>query len=492
MVKLLKGELWLEVIEKHGNPFRITTSAGDVVAYGTEFVVQVRERSKDMKILKSVIGVLVISGMVELTNNVGSEIAGSGEYLYAQQDSQPVKKPAQQTTPEIRYAKVFFWDAGEDWDGHEACLFDLDTRKWERIPDVPIQPRTGFSRALWRSKFFIWGGVYGEACSDGAIYDLQKRKWKVVPKYEGDASEDGIYGRWDHITHSWGSKVFIWGGQSTYPGRIWNGGIYDLKEEEWEYVPEIPLKPRENYCSIIAGSKVMIWGGYVMRHSRAVGDGAIYDIKKDEWKKLPKAPIKGRYNHLMVCHGSKVLIWGGTLEDGAIYDIQENKWQKLPRAPIKPLRSYAYTLFGSKLFIWGRVYAGINKMGEKVFLIDGAIYDFKKNSWESELLPDAPVKPGRFPLAYTVGSKIVVIRDKYSPLEGAIYDPVKETWQRLPNPPIDVTVGSFGCAFAYKSRLFVFKDTWSGMSFDPEKGKWEILPKGPSLERDIIVPVISR
>jgi ferric-dicitrate binding protein FerR (iron transport regulator) len=490
-LELTGGELWLEVAKNQETPFSIKTPAGDVIVHGTEFVVQVKKAKEEkIKVSGSLVAVLVISGMVELVNPLGKEIAKAGEYLYTRQDSQPQKQIAKQQKPEVKYAKVFFWQ------GKKGYLYDLNTQKWEETPEVPILPRTGFSTVLWKSKLFIWGGVHGDSFSDGAIYDLIGKRWKIIgiEMYEDDEEmEDddqdyaAIVGRYGHITHLWKSKVFIWGGESTISGGTWNGGIYNLEKGEWEEInEEAPIEERKYYRSVLVGSKVFIWGGYSAGHGvHGLNDGAIYDIEKDEWKKLPEAPIKGRYNHTVISYGSKVFIWGGTAKDGAIYDIEKGEWERLPKAPIKSRRCYrGYALCGSKVFIWG----GVGKKGK--ILSDGAIYDFEKNGWK--LLPEAPIKSGKRPIAYVAGSKILVIRDRDSFIDGAIYDLDKESWERLPGPPIDMAIGVFGCSFMYGSKLFILKSTRFGMNYDVAKGEWKRLPRGPLARRSKIIPLISR
>jgi hypothetical protein len=104
-LRLNHGELWLNVI-KAENPFQIDTPYGKIIVYGTEFVVQIiKERRQEMKVLKGMVAVLVITGMVELVNRIGSQTVNPGEYAYAQQGQPPEKKPAQQQPPKRKDIK---------------------------------------------------------------------------------------------------------------------------------------------------------------------------------------------------------------------------------------------------------------------------------------------------------------------------------------------------------------------------------------------------
>jgi hypothetical protein len=142
-----------------------------------------------MKVLRSVVAVLVIAGMVEVSNQWGKELASAREYVYAQQGDKPVKGLAQQQIPQRQ-------------------------GPWEKLPEVDIAGKWGHSALLWGSKMVIWGGgTREETFLDGTILDLKTKKWELL--------EPDIVGRYNHTALLWGSKMVIWKGK---------GAILDLEK----------------------------------------------------------------------------------------------------------------------------------------------------------------------------------------------------------------------------------------------------------------------
>jgi hypothetical protein len=164
IIVLNRGALWLD-IKGQDDPFWIETPAGKVIVKGTEFVVQVLKREEKMKVLKSALAVLVISGMVELVTPVGRELAGAGEYLYAQQGEAPLKKLAGQKKPEqVTRAKFIIWGglscAIPPAPLNDGAIFDLKRRKWEEMPgddEMPLVGRAFHTSVLAGKKLIILG-----------------------------------------------------------------------------------------------------------------------------------------------------------------------------------------------------------------------------------------------------------------------------------------------------------------------------------------------
>jgi N-acetylneuraminic acid mutarotase len=453
-IMLKHGELWLQVV-KEKKPFLIDTPGGQVIVKGTEFVVQVKERSKEMKVFKSVVAVLVISGMVQLANPCGTEIATTGEYVYAQKDSQPrkvisrqqhlakTKKPVWEELPESPLAikndgsvvlwgsKLVIWGGTDDRSAiDEGAVLDLETMKWKELPEAPITGRGRHSTTLWGSKLVIWGGYDpGTPVTlfrDGAILDLKTMEWEVLPAIR-------IERRYDHSAFLWDSKLVIWGGRDY----IMDGAILDLKTKKWEKIRDAPIKDRESAYTFLWGSKLVIWGG--RGEEGYLNDGAILDLKTKKWEKLADAPIKGRVGPSVLLWGSKLVIWGGTrrtrhkrgwFNDGAILNLETNKWEKLPEAPIDGRVGHSRVLWESKLVIWGG-------RGKEGYLNDGAVLDLKTKEWKK--LPEAPIARRFRHCTTLLGSKLIIWGGRVGIVtrnDGAILDLEKKKWTRLPRAPI--------------------------------------------------------
>jgi N-acetylneuraminic acid mutarotase len=478
-IVLNQGQLWLNVVCIEDRPFQVDTPSGKVIVRGTEFVVQVLKKEEDMKVLRGMVAVLVISGVVELVNPAGREIATSGEYLYAQQGSKPRKKKAQQRRPTLD-VKVKTSRAGKVlvWGGFEAgALYDLGEGKWKEIAEAPIGGKSRSAVHLWGSKVFIWGGynVGGGVSDEGAIYDVEKDEWEELPEVD-------IQPRYDPVSFLWGSKVFIWGGGGPGGWRT-DGAIYDLVKGKWEELPEAPIGAGYGCSKHLRGSKVFIWGG-----NKFEPCGAIYDLKSGKWEELPEAPIDPRRFHVSVLYDSKVFIWGGAdsswrpFEDGAIYDLEEKRWEELPEAPIGGRYCAIAYLYGSKIFIWG------GRVGEHP-LDDGAIFDLKTKKWTEIDEPSIDFEPRWIEscVALLYGPKFFIWGGRSAGTffgDGAIYDLEKGEWKELPEAPVG------GSAYGHSwvlcgSKVFIW--SWAqGIIYDLDEGEWG---ETPELEEELINPI---
>lgn len=81
--------------------------------------------------------------------------------------------------------KVCVWGgrAGGRLVADGAC-FDIQTARWERLPEGPLSPREAAASVGDAEGFVIWGGrdAEGESLSDGARYTLATRQWSLLPE----------------------------------------------------------------------------------------------------------------------------------------------------------------------------------------------------------------------------------------------------------------------------------------------------------------------
>jgi ferric-dicitrate binding protein FerR (iron transport regulator) len=104
-VTLQEGELYLEVA-KGNKPFKVFTPAGTITVHGTEFRVNL-QKGTDMlreRVTRWVVTVMILTGVVQLTNQVGDVIGTAGESLYAEEGSAP-KKQVEDLA--LRFAKYY-------------------------------------------------------------------------------------------------------------------------------------------------------------------------------------------------------------------------------------------------------------------------------------------------------------------------------------------------------------------------------------------------
>jgi hypothetical protein len=73
----------------------------------------------------------------------------------------------------------------------EAAVYNFVTRKWERLPEAPLKPRSlSFTKGSGRT-VTVWGGWDSSANPakfhrDAATFDLEKRVWRRIPDLPGD------------------------------------------------------------------------------------------------------------------------------------------------------------------------------------------------------------------------------------------------------------------------------------------------------------------
>jgi N-acetylneuraminic acid mutarotase len=268
----------------------------------------------------------------------------------------------------------------------DGAIYDIEKNSWRKISKAPIDARTGHNSIVSKTKLIIWGGQGSKGkYNDGALYDMEKDTWQKMAESSVDISGEGV------ISISTATKLIVCGGE---PFKI--RAIYNVEKDKWEEIREleIPIEVREDYTSIVSGTKLIIWGGCFGPESKPTmyNDGAIFDTEKGTWKKIPEAPIKGRKNNINISSGTKLIVWGGhygdssnptCYGDGAVYDINNNTWQVLPDAPIKARAEWRTqgegpiaVLSGTKIIIWGGAFNA--RKNDAVFYKDGAIYDMGK------------------------------------------------------------------------------------------------------------------
>jgi len=292
-----------------------------------------------------------------------------------------------------------------------------------------------------------------------------------------------------------------------------------------------PVEARAIIGSLLAGNKIIVWGGEIK--DKPVSDGAIYDLDKDVWKKMPAAPIEGREHFTMLAHGQKVILWGGeNTPSGAIYDIQENTWKKMSEAPITlGMEPYTSGLVGNKLLVWGigktrelNPVGGIydldkdswKKIAEPISIkaIDdwpafiyknkflvwgsppagkgdryGAIYDLDKDVWKE--MARAPIERRNWSAAVLAGNKLVIwggcpgpveARSSESRSDGAVYDIDTDAWKKMAPAPLEARF--FPRAFLWGNKVVIWgglkdKFFYDGAIYDIEKDTWEKIAEAP-------------
>jgi hypothetical protein len=93
----------------------------------------------------------------------------------------------------------------------------------------------------------------------------------------------------------------------------------------WTRLPAAPIpKGLYEYAGVWTGSRLLVWGGRILHDGDVTTPprGVVYDPATNRWSAMPISPLRGRTGHVAVWTGSRMLIWGGELvrTDGQVND----------------------------------------------------------------------------------------------------------------------------------------------------------------------------
>lgn len=245
----------------------------------------------------------------------------------------------------------------------------------------------GTYSAVWTgAKMIIWGGYDDTAyLSTGGIYDPSANANSWVPTNNADAPS----ARYNHAAFWTGSKMIVWGGQSTgvNPGGVFNdGALYDPSAGPtgtWTTMNTIGAPQKGNLrFSVWTGSEMIIFG--ISTDGLNTPYGGIYDPStgpSGTWRTMDttSAPVGGR---AAVWTGDRMIVVG--LVSSASFDPGSNYWTTLPAINgynslnTNPLQA---VMAGTKILVWG------NNEGY------GASYDLTSSSWTRFLFNNSVYSP---------------------------------------------------------------------------------------------------
>ncbi|HET6453524.1 MAG TPA: kelch repeat-containing protein [Armatimonadota bacterium] len=187
---------------------------------------------------------------------------------------------------------------------------------WKRLPDLP-RPLFGAQGAAIGSKFYVVGGAPGmdevgivAAKPKMLVLDLNSRKWKEYPSPSG---------RVGSAVASVGNKLFVFGGYGYHDGVLSNfGDAWVYQNRSWKRLKDIPNPARWSAALALDNRHIGLFGGY--------GEGFldkvwIYDVETDTYAPAPPLPLP-------------VATMSAGLNNGTIYlaggeDLQRHRTDKL-------------------------------------------------------------------------------------------------------------------------------------------------------------------
>ncbi len=227
-----------------------------------------------------------------------------------------------------------------------------------------------------------------------------------------------------------------------------NGNRYDLVSDHWRKISApTNLSQRTSQVEALVGERLVVWGGAPSDGSSdALGDGAVYDLATDHWKSTSQSAAPApRLGPVSVLAGGKLVIFGGyanaadqsarqnALHDGAIYDPSADTWRAISaQGSPDPYEVSAQALWtGDRLVIMGWSFSGSTP--------SGAIYDPATDSWTAMHVDGAPnvdeIGTAKGPYVTPTG-KLVLYVESYDTGAGPTpsvreLDPVANAWSTI-------------------------------------------------------------
>jgi N-acetylneuraminic acid mutarotase len=279
----------------------------------------------------------------------------------------------------------------------------------------------------------------------------------------------------------------------------------------WTPLPAGP-RPRLGHSIVWTGSRMLTWGGQVIRGAKYRADGQVFDPANEEWSAIPEAPIHPRADQVAVWTGFRLLVWGGGVEgpntgirsfdDGASYDPDTGRWTPLARSPLEARSRHSGVWTGSRLLIWGGVDLGRTQVGDATFpgdvftipgeeeeiseeaklLADGAAYDPATDRWKS--MAEAPLSPRVGQVSVWTGHEMLVWggatprEDAVAFGDGAAYDPETDRWRSIGAAPVQAGA-TFTAVWTGKQMIVWGGPEGAGAAYDPSTDRWTRLPTSP-------------
>ncbi|MFL5827574.1 MAG: Kelch repeat-containing protein [Thermoleophilaceae bacterium] len=290
--------------------------------------------------------------------NPSSPLPGSGSWLSG--PNMPV--PEAEHTGAVLGGLVYIV-GGQDMLGRSqkhVLTFDPRTRRYGRIPDMPLEVDHAIVVAH-RGNIYVEAG-YRHTYPVAALfrYSPRTRTWTTLatpPTARGGAGGAVI-----------GNKLYVVAGapRSSPPETVApyrNLEIYDFRANSWSSGPPLPTG-RHHVAVAAMGSQLFVAGGR-KPNDLASQNFERFDTRTGKWTELGKIPL-GLAAMGVVQHGSKMIIVGGGDDSGwqsgggyvspaaFVYDSHTGKWSRmadLPRGEHAP----AVAIAGGRIWAFGGI-----------------------------------------------------------------------------------------------------------------------------------------
>lgn len=295
-------------------------------------------------------------------------------------------------------------------DGTGAALrvdaWDAATDTWERGPDVPLEPRGGFSLTSVGDEVVLFGGLVEAGAAgaqrrtfgDGAAWVPGQASWRILP-------EAPVPSRTGHAAVWTGDALVVLGGLHApddpdgAPDEPADGiASWDPATNAWTVLPSSePIGAAIVGAAWIdagggspassAGGRIVWWDGTLGSSGASAGDGTpaggLFDPATGEVDPIADPPFTMRRDEAPLLWAPELgaaVTWGGACgegcnqnaDDGALYDVEADRWIPLP--PVDLGRRHAAVVWtGRELVVVG---GSVADQASQAFgnVVDGAMW----------------------------------------------------------------------------------------------------------------------
>ncbi len=379
---------------------------------------------------------------------------------------------------------------------------------WSRLPDAPIDGRSGHASVWTGTEMIVAGGVRTLPGSgrDGGIavrgpssslvefhqtrdaaaaaFEPRERQWRKLP---------------DMPSTPWALYASVWTGEEALfvgtreTGRRVDGIVveptlyaYSPVANQWRSEPiptEVALS--DGVAAVWTGAELLLWG-YAKNAFDSEPLSLRYDPDQHAWRAMARGPLSYREMPGAAWTGSELIVFGGGGDDGrpvdtrpgggsgAAYDPGRDAWRELPSSPLPEVKDPVVVWTGDALIVWGGNTGPSNPRS-------GALYLPRTDEWRR--IADAPIVGRNEAVAAWTGSALLVAEGSSSyadsgeaPDHLGIYRPASDTWERVPQPA-PVACGSAGVWTGGELLLWGGEIGGCGTIDGSRRGGWIFTPR---------------
>lgn len=258
------------------------------------------------------------------------------------------------------------------WSQAGVASFDLKTREWTSLPDLP-ETRSSFDAVVLNDTIYVLGGwwIKGDAWnSEGAGNGWHQTAWKMNLKtqpLQWEAIADAPFERRALSAAVHNGKIYVIGGMQKKGGPTNRVGIYDPATNEWSEGPAlIPTPKKEGSGETVAALQGA--EGAKANQPRAADADTGKKESKRQWRRGQSQG--GQWSTGMVGFGNSAFAVGGALYvsaiDGTLQRLSDDgsRWEVIAQTPTARIFHRLLPVDDSHLLVVGGVNTKIGKFKE--------------------------------------------------------------------------------------------------------------------------------